>query len=92
MIDWIMVTKHALWLTGAAILLATFSHYRWLAFVGAPVSSPAHRRNWVLFIGAGAFLFSLGQTLIAVRAFEQVVWGMLTIFIASERTRQWREA
>lgn len=90
MIDWIGVAKHALWLLGGAILLAAWSYYRWLASVGAPGYAPARQRNWILCSGAGAVLFSLGLTLTAGRMLEQVVWGILTICIAVERTRRWR--
>ncbi|HEX3109289.1 MAG TPA: hypothetical protein VHU41_09355 [Thermoanaerobaculia bacterium] len=82
MIDWLRVLRHALWIFGAAIAVATWS-------LGRAAGFGAAARAW--FRG-GALMFCIGLALVTPW-WQSIVWAALALFAAYEvsRTFPWRQ-
>ena len=76
MIDWLFVARHALWIAGAAIVLAAWSFGRGenLGSVGRAISR------------AGVLLFCIGFAL-TTPLWQALIWSVLAIFAAVETWR-----
>ncbi|MBC7224234.1 MAG: hypothetical protein H5T59_08180 [Anaerolineae bacterium] len=78
MVDWVGALRHAVWVLGLAVLLATWSVASWEARQGggrtlAVLERPGH----VAAASAGLALFALGMALTAGHVWEQTLWGIL---------------
>ena len=91
MIDWAGLIFNALWVLGAAVILAalSLSHYE------------AQRRNerfrvqlaasaFQMWLSAGLALISLGLALIGPRWWERVLWGLLCALSVWQLWSTWR--
>jgi len=86
MIDGCHVARHALWVTGAAIVAASASHYAWLAGTVGRQHADAEIGRWMtvwLALGLGATM--LGWTLVQSAPLwhglgRLVVWVVLVGF------------
>ena len=97
MIDWITVAFNALWIAGAAVLLAAFSYHRWLASETAVTLREVFRRaSWKISFSAGMSLVCVGAGYgLADRWWERIVWTGLAIAFAYQlavHLRQPRDA
>lgn len=87
MIDWWLVGRNAIWIVGAAIVLAAWSYYHWLAATGVtPRAEVFQRRGWVLSSGIGGSLFCIGFAT-SGRWWEVIAWALLALFALA---RAWR--
>jgi hypothetical protein len=75
-IDWLFVARHALWIVGAAIVLAAWSFGR-VEGLGAGGRT---------LIRAGALLFCLGFAL-TTALWQALLWSLLALFAALETWR-----
>jgi multisubunit Na+/H+ antiporter MnhB subunit len=78
MIDWAGLIFNALWVLGAAVILAalSFSHYeaqRRNERLRARLAAPAFQ----MWLSVGLALISLSLALIGPRWWERVLWGLL---------------
>jgi dolichyl-phosphate-mannose--protein O-mannosyl transferase len=86
-IDWWLVARNAIWIAGAAIVLASWSYHRWLAATGtAPRAEVFQRPAWITASGIGAALFCIGFAT-SGRWWEVVAWAALAVFAV---IRAWR--
>lgn len=80
MIDWWQVGANAVWILGAALLLATFSTHRYeAAIVKARATSDARFNQSRWLYGLGLLLVSLGLCLAAVTRLDRILWGILAL-------------
>ena len=77
MIDWFFVVRHALWILGAAIVLAAWSFGR-LEPSNRGVRTAAH---------AGAFLSCAGFAL-TTPLWQAPIWSVLAIYVAWHRQKR----
>lgn len=100
MIDWAGLAFNALWVLGAAVILAALSFFYYEAL--RPRSVQAHRRGERLrtqlsapgfqtWLFVGLVLISLGLALIGPRWWEHVVWGLLCAASAWQLWSAWRD-
>ena len=81
MFQWLTVARNALWILGAAVLLAQLSYASWLAReqnrpLRLILSAPGpKRRLWL-----GLALIAAGLTLTAATLWEQLIWTAFTLF------------
>jgi len=90
-IDWPQVLANAVWISGAALALATFSYASWLA------SSRDDRLRDTLrqaalqsLLRIAAMLFCLGLGLTANSLLETALWLALAAFSAASSIAFWR--
>jgi hypothetical protein len=76
LIDWVALGFNALWVLGAAILLAAFSYLRWLADEsGRPLRDLTSTRSWTITFTAGVLLLCAGIAGgIVERWWERAIW------------------
>ncbi len=80
MIDWWHVGANAIWILGAALLLATFSTRRYeAAIVKARATSDARFNQSRWLYGIGLLLVSLGLCLASVARLDRILWGILAL-------------
>ena len=80
MIDWWQVGANAVWILGAALLLATFSMHRYeAAIVKARSTSNARFNQSQWMYGIGLLLVSLGLCLAGVTRLDRILWGILAL-------------
>ncbi len=80
MIDWRHVGANAVWILGAALLLATFSTRRYeAAIVKARATSDAHFNQSRWLYGLGLLLVSLGLCLSSGAWLDRTLWGILAL-------------
>ena len=78
MIDWPLVLSCAVWISGAALALATLSYASWLASLrGERLRVVLQRPRYQQLLLAAASLFSLGLGLTAGTWLETVLWLLL---------------
>ena len=100
MIDWAGLAFNALWVLGAAVILAalSFSYYEALRLrsgqaqrrgerLQAQLSAPGFQ-TW---LSVGLILISLGLALIGPRWWERVLWGLLCAASAWQLWTAWRD-
>jgi hypothetical protein len=85
MIDWGYVAGHALWIFGAAVLLARFSYRRYEAAEARgrglmPLRSPGPDR----FYRFGLLLLSVGLGVSSTSWFQRAIWGGLAVASVAE--------
>ena len=92
MIDWFSVGANALWISGAAVIVATFSYANWMAHVRD------QRARLLLVTAAVQISFTIGLLLISVGLFfashgwlEQVLWALLSILFLWQLWILWRD-
>lgn len=93
MIDWWQVCANAVWILGAALLLATFSIHRYeagRARTRGISNIYAFRSRWLY--GLGLLLVSLGLCLGSGARLDRVLWGMLALISLGVTSRMVWEA
>jgi hypothetical protein len=90
-IDWFSVGANALWIIGAAIIVATFSFANWLAHVRD--QRTRHLLGTAAFqipFAIGLLLISLGLLLVSRGWLEHVLWAFLSILFLWQLWVLWR--
>jgi len=80
MIDWWQTGANAVWILGAALLLATFSSQRYEAArarARGMIDVYTYQRRWLY--GLGLFLVSLGLCLGSDAWPDRILWGILAL-------------
>ena len=89
--DWPHVVLNALWIVGCAVILAAFSHARWLAqlrqvrtrqLLGEP--------GYQLLLSAGLSLISLGLFFLSSGWLERIVWAAFSLLFVWQSLNLWR--
>ena len=91
MIDWPMVGRNALWITGLAITLAAASYNDWWRSLHG--ESWRHTWNTPRFLApfnGGLALFSAGLALSSSRWWEIAIWAVLTLAFIVQAIVYWR--
>ncbi len=91
MIDWPMVGRSALWITGLAIALATASYNDWWR----SLHGESWRRTWstprfLAPFNGGLALFSAGLALSSSRWWEMAIWAALALAFIVQAIIYWR--
>ncbi len=91
MIDWAGVGTNALWIIGLSVIVAAFSHARWLArergvrfraLLGTPARQAA--------LDLGLALVSAGLFFSARSTWERLCWGAFTLLYTALGWAEWR--
>jgi heme/copper-type cytochrome/quinol oxidase subunit 1 len=94
-IDVRFVIAHSLWVFGAAIILAAFSYYDWLAKARGRRLREVLRevRGWRLSVAAGLLLVASGFLLMeSTRWWERGVWLVVWAGLGSDLWRMRRRS
>jgi hypothetical protein len=93
MIDWPLVLFGAVWISGAALALATLSYASWSASVqGERLRTVLKRSEYQRTLLAAACLISAGLGLTATSPLETVLWTILAVISAASLISLWRTA
>ncbi len=90
-IDWAFAAKHAVWLLGLGIVLATISYTDWRAS-----TCQVSRRTLLasaLFLSplcAGLALFCAGMALVSGIAWQAAAWSVVGLLLAGQSVWYWR--
>jgi len=90
MIDVRFVIAHSLWILGAAVVLAAFSYYRWLALDQRTPLGQVLRteRKWKVSIAGGILLVASGFLLMeSARWWERGLWLVVGVGTARDLWR-----
>lgn len=80
MIDWAMVGRGALWITGLAVALAAFSYVNWWRSCRRwRLRRALNTPRFLAPFSLGMFLFSIGLALSSQRGGEIGAWAVLAI-------------
>ena len=91
MIDWPQVLANAVWISGAALALATFSYASWLASLrDERLRDTLGQAALQLLLRGAAVLICLGLGLTANSLLETVLWLALAGFSAAAFISLWR--
>jgi hypothetical protein len=91
MIDWPQVLASAVWISGAALALATFSYASWLASSREErLRDSLRQATPQMLLRVAAVLFCLGLGLTANSLLETVLWLALAVFSAAASIAFWR--
>ena len=92
MIDWPLVLSSAVWISGAALALATLSYASWSASLrGERLRTALQRPVYQLLLRAAACLICVGLGLTAATGLEAVVWLILAVISAAAFIALWRK-
>jgi multisubunit Na+/H+ antiporter MnhB subunit len=91
-IDWAGLASNALWVVGAAIILAalSFSYYE-AQRQGERLRVHLQAPRFQTWLSLGLFLICLGLALLGPRWWERVVWGLLCGLSAWQLWTAWQE-
>ncbi len=79
-IDWPVLGRGILWVSGLSVALAAFSHVRWAAKrAGVPLRIAMGWDSFLAPFFAGLVLFAAGMALGAGRLWEAIAWGVLAL-------------
>jgi hypothetical protein len=93
MIDWPLVLFSAVWISGAALALATLSYASWLASMqGVRLRAVLQRSAYQRVLLVAACLICIGLGLTAASWIETVLWIMLAVISATAFISLWRKA
>ncbi len=93
MIDWRLVLFSAMWISGAALALATLSYASWSASLrGERLRAVLQRSEYQRVLLAAACLICVGLGLTATSWLETALWIMLAIISAATYISLWRKA
>ena len=93
MIDWPLVLASAVWISGAALALATLSYASWSASLrGERLRTVLQRSTYERVLLAAADLICVGLGLTAGSWLETAVWFILAIMSAVTFISLWRKA
>lgn len=93
MIDWPLVFFGTLWISGAALALATVSYAGWTASVrGARLRAVLQQDPYQRALLSAACLFCLGLGLTAASPLETILWLVLAVISAANFISLWRTA
>jgi hypothetical protein len=91
MIDWPQVLANAVWISGAALALGTFSYASWLASLREErLRDTLRQATQQLLLRVAAVLFCLGLGLTANSLLETALWLALAVFSAASGIAFWR--
>ncbi len=91
MIDWPQVLANAVWISGAALALATFSYASWLASLrDERLRDTLGQATLQLLLRGAAVLICLGLGLTANSLLETVLWLALASLSAAAFISLWR--
>jgi len=91
MIDWPQVLANAVWISGAALALATFSYASWLASMrDERLRDTLGQATLQLLLRGAALLICLGLGFTANSLLETVLWLALAVFSAAAFISLWR--
>jgi hypothetical protein len=93
MIDWPLVLFGAVWISGAALALATLSYASWSASVhGERLRAVLQRSHYQRALLVAACLICTGLGLTAASWLETILWAVLAISSAVMFISLWRQA
>jgi len=94
MLDWLALGFHALWITGLAVILASFSYHHWLAHEsGRPFRDLVGRRSWTMSFAGGMVLVSGGVAAgLAEQWWTKAIWITLAAVYLLQLIRVVRRA
>jgi hypothetical protein len=93
MIDWPLVLFGAIWISGAALGLATLSYASWQASVrGEHLRAVLQRSHYQRALLVAACLICVGLGLTATSPLETALWIVLAIVSAATFISLWRTA
>lgn len=93
MIDWPLVLFSAVWISGAALALATLSYANWQASLrGERMRVVLRQPLYQRVLLAAAFLICVGLGLTAASWLETVLWLILAFISAASFISIWRTA
>jgi hypothetical protein len=93
MIDWPLVLFSAVWISGAALALATLSYASWSASLrGERLRAVLQRSEYRRVLLAAACLFCVGLGLTAASWLETILWIVLAVISAATFIALWRQA
>ncbi len=93
MIDWRLVLFSAMWISGAALALATLSYASWSASLrGERLRAVLKRSEYQRVLLAAACLICVGLGLTATSWLETALWIMLAVISAATYISLWRKA
>ena len=91
MIDWFSVAYNALWVTGCAVILAAFSHSRWLAHErGERTRSLLEAPVFQLPFTGGLFLIALGLLFLSRGWLERGIWAVFVVVFVWQLWGLWK--
>jgi hypothetical protein len=92
MIDWVNLCFNALWVLGAAVILAALSFFYYEAQRrGERLRARLAAPGFQAWLSVGLALISLSLALIGPRWWERVLWGLLCAMSAWQLWIAWRE-
>ena len=81
MFQWLTVARNALWLLGAAIILADLSYASWLAREqNRPLRQILSAPNSLRSLWLGLALITAGLALTAAALWEQLIWTLFCLY------------
>jgi hypothetical protein len=93
MIDWPLVLFGAIWISGAALALATLSYASWSASLhGERLRAVLQRSLYQRALLVAACLICVGLGLTATSPLETVLWIVLAVSSATAFISLWRTA
>ncbi|HTP10288.1 MAG TPA: hypothetical protein VMP08_18675 [Anaerolineae bacterium] len=93
MIDWPLVLFSAVWLSGAALALATLSYASWSASLrGERLRAVLRRSDYQCVLLVAACLICVGLGLTAASSLETILWIVLAVISAATFISLWRKA
>ena len=93
MIDWPLVLFSAVWISGAALALATLSYASWSASMrGERLRAVLQRSEYQRVLLVAACLICVGLGLTAASWLETVLWILLAVISAATFISLWRKA
>lgn len=76
------IVKNGLWITGLAILLATWSYARYAADkAGVKTRDKLNELRYSLIINLGTLLFVVGMALTETRVWAQILWSVMGVLM-----------
>ncbi len=92
MIDWPLVLSNAVWIGGAALVLATLSYASWSASLrGEHLRAVLQRPVYELLLLAAACLIGAGLSLTAATGLETVLWLIVAVMSVAAFISIWRK-
>ena len=93
MMDWPLVLFSTIWISGAALALATLSYASWIATMrGERLRVVLRQAAYPRLLLAAAVLICVGLGLTAASWIETVLWLILAGFSAATLISLWRKA